>query len=172
MISPTQDPDVIKNKTKEIFKSGTDIPIPRDVLMTNTNKVILKTSNRVDSGIIKDKIMEGDALKKWIKVNIPRRKYERILILSVDPGIDEDLVRNSIKRILEKSTSISNVVKEISRKMQSSSLDKTARDALQEPFLDTALDFNIVRRIKTKNGRINWLIDIDRNGRDVLLGYK
>lgn len=124
MTTPTQDPEVVKNKIKELCKTGTDIPIPRDVLMTRTNRVILRMSNRVDTGIIKDKIREDDALKNKIKVNVPRRRRERILILSVAPSVDEDMVRDSVKRMLEESTLISNLAKEISMKLQSSTLER------------------------------------------------
>lgn len=172
MSSQSEDPEVVKNRITELCKTSLDISISKDVLMTKTNRVILRMSNRGETGVIRDKIMEDEALTNLIKVNIPRKRRERMLILSVDPSVREDLVKEAIKRIVEESTHVSRMAKEVSRKLQSSTLDENARETLQDLYTETALDFSVIRRIKNRNGRMNWLIDIDGNDRDVLLSHK
>lgn len=162
----------IKKNIKEICNMDVDVPVPKDVLTTQRGQIILKMKTREEAESLRDTLEKDEPLKKQVKINIPVRRRERVLLLNVDPELGEDVVMDSIRRSLEESVVDKGVVRGLSEKLKNPSLDKSTRNALLELYRETHLDFDVVRRIKTKMGRVNWLIDIDERGRDWLISQR
>lgn len=130
--------DIIKRDIKGICRSKSDVPVPDDAVVTKAGQLILRVHTRADSERLKEVLVESDNLKDRIKVTVPRRRRERILITSVDPEVSEDLVRKSLSKLV----------------------NEASRD---EPGdLQKDLDIDIIRRITTKAGKTNWLIGVSK----------
>lgn len=162
----------IRKNIKEICNADVDIPTPRDVLTTQKGQIIIKMKSREEAELLREVLDKDEPLQSRVKINIPVRRRERVLLLSVDPELGEDVVTDSIRRALEESVVEKGVVRGLSERLKNPSLDRSTRNALIELYRETHLDFEIVRKIKTKMGKVNWLIDVDEKGRDWLINLK
>lgn len=93
----SQDVNELKEKIKTISKAREDFPTPSDVLVTKNRQVIMKYRNRKEVETASDAMVGSDEVKNVAKVNVPIRRRERILILSVDPKIEEEDIKRRWK---------------------------------------------------------------------------
>lgn len=167
-----EDVDLIKSEIKTLCRSDVSIPIPGDVIVTKNKQVILKMGNRRDTEKMREKVIQAESIKDKIKISVPQRKRERVLILSVDSAVDEEMVKGSVQKLLDDSVSNENMTREISRKLRDPDLDGAAKEALETLYDEIRPDFTIVKRIKTRTERSNWLLDVDANSKQWLLDRK
>lgn len=165
------DIDNLKKEIKTVCKLDQNIPAPMDVVTTKAKQVILKMSNRKEADRVKEILLRNVDIKEKVKINTPRRRRNRILILSVDPSIDEDEVRKEVRRILDESVP-DKLTKGLAQKLATTKLDPATKTVLEELYGETSLDFQIIKKITTKQNRVNWLIDVNTEGRDLLLSKK
>lgn len=167
-----EDMEVLRKRVKDAFRSDASLPAPRDVVVTKAKQVILKMTNRDETEKMREKLMEMDSLRSDVKVNIPRRRRERLLLLSVDPEVEEKTVGMALRKILDDSAPDGTMVRSLAIKLRTQTLTQDAKDVLQDIYQESTIDFEIVRAIKTRTGRVNWLIDIDNAGKNILLNMK
>lgn len=167
-----QNMNELKKQVKEACRTNPDLPPPRDVVVTKANQVILKMKSMDETESIKSVLMDTDSLKDQIKINTPRRRRERLLLLSVDQDISEKTIQMTIRKILDGSAPESPLVKSLVGKLRSPLITPGAKEALQEIYTENTTDFEIIRSIKTRQDKFNWLIDIDKFGKEVLLEKK
>lgn len=162
----------VKKEVRRICKENTDLEPPRDVIVTKAGQVILKMGTRDDSEAALSTIMESDMLKEKIAVTVSRKRRERILLLSVDSAIEESEVVESMKRTLVNMRTNEGTLGHIRKKLMDPSLSAAARSVLEEMVDRDYGSFEIVKGIKTRNGKINWLIDVDSRSKEMLLQMK
>lgn len=165
----SEDMEEIKKYVKEACRADADLPSPRDVVITKAHQVILKMKNKDETEQIRTALMGSATLKERVKINVPKKRRERILILSVDPEIQEDTVNKTLRKLLDDSAPDGQVVKNLANRLRDATLSPEAKSALQDLYSDTTIDFEIIRQIKTRNGKINWLVDTDITGKEILL---
>lgn len=100
-----------------------DLPVPGHVVITKNKQVILKMKSRRETETIRDVLQKSDTLKENIKVNIPRRRRERALILSVDQETKEETIRDTVKQVLLESIADEGIVRGLSKKLSVHTLD-------------------------------------------------
>lgn len=162
----------VKTSIREVCNTDVDLPTPRDVLVTQRGQLILKMKNRIEAETLRDALNKEEPLKRKVRINVPVRRRQRILILSVDSELGEDVVSAAVTRALEESVADKGIVRGLSEKLKNPNLDGSTRNALAELYRETRLDFEIVRKTKTRQGATNWLIDVDNKGKDWLLAMK
>lgn len=167
-----EDIDALKKRVKEVVKSDNTLPVPRDVVVTKAKQVIFKMTSREETERMRNRLIESETLKDTMKINIPRRRRERLLLLSVDQEVKEETVVASIRKILDESAPEGTMVKNMSNKLRSSTLTQDAKEVLQDIYYESTIDFEIIRPIKTRTGITNWLIDVDSSGKKILLNTK
>lgn len=160
----------IKAKIKEICKDKDDAPPPSDVLTTKANQVILKLNNQKDAERVKNILMDSE-IKDKVKINTPRHRRERVLILSVDPEVGESDIKKELRRLLDESAS-DGITRGLARKLTTPILDQATKSILEELYMESSLNFHIIRKIPTKQNKNNWLIDVDADGKAQLLERK
>lgn len=168
----TDDPVEMKSRIKKICRANPDAPVPRDVVLTKTNRVILRMSRPEDREKLKEVIMKDSEIKNKTKVNIPRKRRERILILSVDNAVDQSQIEEAVRKILQDVTMSDDVTKDLSRRMYDQALDEGTRKTLRDLVYSSVPEFNIIRSTKTRQEKNNWLLDMDGKGKEILLGMK
>lgn len=171
-IEPSMDVEVVKQAIKDRCRTNKDLPIPGDVVITKNRQVILRMSSRSDTEIISNALREEENLKDKVKINVPRKRRERLLILSVDPDIQEDTVRHTLESTLSEVVGGDSLHRGLTNRLNSQNLDAQTREALQDLFKETAPEVHIIKNIKTRNGKVNWLIDVEKNYRDYLIQRK
>lgn len=166
-----QDMDVVKDKVKEICKGRSDLPTPNDVIVTKSNQVILKYRNKKEVEIMKDSLTEAQEIKNMAKVNVPVRRRDRVLILSVDPKLDEKEVGREVERLLRgMDTDISSG--SFKERLLTAQLEGTTRSLIEGFLYKSDAEVRIIRKIQTKQGKNNWLLDVDADSKQALLGLR
>lgn len=171
-IESSMDVEFVKQAIKESCRTNKDLPTPGDVVITKNRQVILRMSSKSDTELISSALREEESLKDKVKINVPRKRRERMLILSVDPDIQEDTVKDTLESTLSEVVVGDGLYRGLTNKLNSQKLDAQAREVLQELYKETAPEVHIIKNIKTRNGKVNWLIDVDRNCRDHLIQRK
>lgn len=166
-----QDLVQIKDKIKEICRVNINVPVPNDVIMTKSRQVILKYKNKKDLELVKNALVGSDELKAVAKINVPVRRRERILILSVDPKITEEVVKNEVESLL-KNNAEDIAYGNIREKLEDAHLDPATKTLLEGILSKTDVEVRVIRKIETKMGKVNWLLDIDADCKKVLLNMK
>lgn len=118
----------IREDLRKVSKETQDFPKLTDVILTKTGQLVLKVTSRQDT----DKIKR--TLEPWgerVKIVTPRRRRQRVLLLSLERDTSEDSVLDSI------------------------------RSVLQDSGLDDDKELEVVRKIPTRAGRVNWVVDVD-----------
>lgn len=172
MNAKSDDPVEMKTRIKNICKANPEAPVPKDVVVTKTNKVILRMSRQEDTEKMREVIMKDTEIKNKIKVNIPRKRRERLLILSVDPEVEQSQIEETIRKILQESTITDEVTKDLSKRIHDPTLDEGTRKTLRDLVYNAVPEFSIVRSSRTRQEKNNWLLDVDGKGKEVLLGIK
>lgn len=168
-VEPSMEVDDIKKAIKTSCMKDRNLPTPGDVVITKNKQVILKMNSRGETEIISNALREAEELKDKVKINIPKRKRERMLVLSVDPEVTEEMVQETLESALMDMEGRDSLHRGLSIKLNSNGLDDQARVILQELYKQAKPEVHVIRSIKTRNGRLNWLIDVDKNGRDHLI---
>lgn len=133
----------IKKEIKNACRSGVQMPLPEDVVTTRAGRLIFKVKTRADTQRFKETLDKMDTLKEEIKVTVPRRRLDRVLVLSVEPDVDEDAVRASLHRSL--------LVE-----------GRAGGDGDDDGI-------EIVKKIQTRSGKVNWLVGVKRGDSEILV---
>lgn len=171
-VDQAKDMEVLKTEITSKCKNNKDLPVPGDVVITKNKQVILKMKSRRETETIRDVLQKSDTLKKKIKINIPRRRRERVLILSVDQETKEETIRDTVNQLLLESIADEGIVRGLSKKLSVHTLDPHAGEILEDLYKETTPGFHIIKGIKTRNDKVNWLIDVDKKCKDFLLCKK
>lgn len=126
--------DDIKKEIKTVCRSGGDMPIPEDVVVTKAGQLIIRVKSRADTVKVRDTLSGMENLKENIKITVPRRRLDRVLILSVEPDVEEASLRSSLDNIFRGDCSV-------------------------EEEGDEGV-FEIIKKIPTKSGKVNWLVGV------------
>lgn len=94
--------------------------------------------------------MEKEDLKETAKINVPKKRRERLLILSVAPDVDEDKIGNTLRKILDDSAPESPFVRSLAGRLRNTTLAPKAKKALQDLCMESSIDYEIIRQIKTR----------------------
>lgn len=131
--------DDIRGELRRFSKDDDDFPKLSDVVATKNGQLVLKVKSKQESVNLVKKM---EALGEKVKITAPQRRRSRLLLLSVDPDIDEAMVLDSVKEV-----------------MVSEGIDR-----------DREVD--VVRKINTRFGKVNWVLDVDMEVFRTLLGRK
>lgn len=164
-----QDIDDLKRSIKQVCKSSSTITAPGDVMVTRLKQVILRVNTRKEATEIQNLLKESEDLKDKARVVVPYRKRERLLILSVDPEVTEEMVTRDIGRNMDDILPEADLIKSLSNKLKDPALTGPARLAIEDLYNEQRADFRIVKKINTKVGKVNWLIDVDKELSERLL---
>lgn len=167
------DPADVKRKIKDLCKSNDEVPVPTDVIVTKTNRVILKMAGREDTEKMRKAIVNDSDMKSSIKVNVTKKRRERLLILSVDQEVEQEIIEKALRKILSNAEEEEDrFANDLKRKLIDPSLDEGAKMIVRELLSKTMIEFNIIRKIKTRQDKMNWLIDVDSRGKEILLDQR
>lgn len=176
MIISPRDKDMdlneLKGEVKRICKTEQGVAEPRDVIMTKLGQIILKTGTRRESEMINALITGSEDLKDRVQVAIPRKRRERILVLSVDPAIEEQQITDTIRRVTEELDAGEGAYSGLRGKLLDPNLPEQTKTVLKETLSEYSHSFEIMKKIKTRNDKVNWLIDVDDQVKKLLLEKK
>lgn len=166
-----QDVSEVKDKIKELCKTKESFPAPSDVVITKAKQVIMRYKNRSEVEKARDSMVESDEIKDLIKVNIPVRRRERILLLSVDPSVGEDVVKSELESQIGEG-GVGDTYTGLADKMETMNIEATTRIILEGLLKKPSREVRIIRKIETRQGKNNWLIDVDMESKSMLLEKK
>lgn len=167
----TQDVEELKKKIKDLCKEKVDFPAPSDVMITKTKQVIMKYKNKKDLEMARDKMAEADEVNNLAKINIPVRRRERILVLSVDPEITEEDVKGALESHITEG-GVGDIYVGLTDRLESTVMDPNTKLLLEGLLKKPSREVRIVRKIDTRAGKVNWLVDLDEESKRVLLATK
>lgn len=130
------DVQTIKEDLKKVAKDETDFPTLTDVVSTKAGQLVIRVTSRQDSEKLRT------TMETWadrVKVTTSKRRRNRILLLSVEPDVEEEDVVKSM------------------------------RGALREGGMEDDIEVEIIRKFNTRAGKINWIIDVDNDCFDYLI---
>lgn len=164
----SQDVDEMKKTIKSLCKEKEDFPTPTDVVVTKARQVIMRYKNKKDLEDARDKMKEAETVNGVAKINIPIRRRERLLVVSVDPVVTEDDVKKALELQISES-GIEDVYTGLTDRLESSIIDQGTKLLLEGLLKKPTRNVRIVRKIETRMGKHNWLIDVDQDSRKALL---
>lgn len=167
----TYDVNELKEKVKTICKAREDLPAPADVMITKNKQVIMKYKNRKEVETVRDIMVEADEVKAVAKISVPVRRRERILLLSVDPQIEEEEVKKEVEAQIEDG-GVEDTYTGLNDKLETTTLDPTTKAILENLMKRPGREVRITRKIPTRQGKVNWLIDVDVDSKNLLLDKK
>lgn len=167
----SQDVNELKEKIKTISKAREDFPTPSDVLVTKNRQVIMKYRNRKEVETVRDAMVGSDEVKNVAKVNVPIRRRERILILSVDPKIEEEDIIKEVEAQIEEG-GVEDSYVGLTDRLETATLDVTTKALLENLLKKPGREVRVIRKIPTKQGKTNWLLDVDSDSKNLLLDKK
>lgn len=163
------DIEEVRKTVREFYRGNKDIPEPGDVIVTKNKQLILKMKSRRETERARDALEKVEKLKESARINIPNRRRKRMMILSVDKDVTEEQVKRGLERVLAASNNKGELHGELSGRLNDLAVDEGTRKILQDVYRDSLMDFDIIRQVKTRIGKINWLIDVDDESRQNLL---
>lgn len=166
------DAERAKSCIKEVCKGNENIPSPGDVIVTKAGQVILKVMNKKDADKLQEVLKEDDTLKETMRVSIPVRRRERILLLSVDPEVEESKITESVNRAVEEMTPEIGLSSGLINRLMDPGLGSPTRRIIENIRMENVGDVRIVRKINTRARRVNWLLDTDLKTSEKLLARK
>lgn len=89
------------------------LPKPKDIIVTNNNKVIIKTTNREDAATIQSSLAGDLDLGKKIDVSLAKSKRTRILVFGVPERVTPNEVMEELKTAPNQEDSDNKFIKEI-----------------------------------------------------------
>lgn len=117
-------------------------------------------------------MIEAEEVNDLAKINIPIRRRERVLVLSVDPQMPENEVKKALEtQIMEGG--VGDIYVGLADRLESTDMDQHTK-LLLEGLLKkpSSREVRVVRKIETRAGRNNWLIDLDMESKRALLSAK
>lgn len=93
-----EDLEALKRNVRNICRADASLPVPRDVVVTKARQVILKMKNKEETKKIRNVLIEDVNLKEKAKIIVPKRRRERILLLSVDTAVDEEEIKQTLRK--------------------------------------------------------------------------
>lgn len=169
---PGADLEKMKTSIREVSRKSEGIPRPGDVMLTKAGQVILRVKKKADAEKIQEVLKAEELLKENVKINVPLRKRERILLLSVSPEVDETMVLESLEQALEEMSPEIDFGLGLLNRLADPALAGSAVKILEGLCSKGKSEIKIVKRIETRLGKVNWLIDTDEMTRDRLLAKK
>lgn len=167
----TYDVNELKEKVKTICKAREDLPAPADVMITKNKQVIMKYKNRKEVETVRDIMVEANEVTAVAKISVPVRRRERILLLSVDPQIEEEEVKKEVEAQIEDG-GVEDTYTGLNDKLETTTLDPTTKAILENLMKRPGREVRITRKIPTRQGKVNWLIDVDVDSKNLLLDKK
>lgn len=120
---------------------------------------------------MRDSLVGTTEIQEIAKVNVPIRRRERVLILSVDPALEEDTIKEEVEKCIQGSSS-EDTVSGLKGKLHASDIDPATKKMIESIIQGTKREIKIIRKIETKQGKINWLLEVDEEGKRILLELK
>lgn len=167
----TYDVNELKEKVKTICKAREDLPAPADVMITKNKQVIMKYKNRKEVETVRDIMVEANEVTAVAKISVPVRRRERILLLSVDPQIEEEEVKKEVEAQIEDG-GVEDTYTGLNDKLETTTLYPTTKAILENLMKKPGREVRITRKIPTRQGKVNWLIDVDVDSKNLLLDKK
>lgn len=167
----SQDVNELKEKIKTISKAREDFPTPSDVLVNKNRQVIMKYRNRKEVETARDAMVGSDEVKNVAKVNVPIRRRERILILSVDPKIEEEDIKKEVEAQIEEG-GVEDSYVGLTDRLETATLDVTTKALLENLLKKPGREVRVIRKVPTKQGKTNWLLDVESDSKNPLLDKK
>lgn len=171
-VDPSESIDTLRTGVKNVWTTKPEMPVPSDVITTKGGQLIVKFRNRREAMETKDSLSLNEDLIDKIKVNVPYRKREWILLLSVDPLVTEEQIDRELGKLLGDAKPGSLLGQELKERLKDPALTVQAKKILEDMYLDQKPDFRIVRKITTKAGNVNWILDVDDVTKEWLLFKK
>lgn len=168
-VDPKQDLYVFKQSIKNHCKQNTSPVSPGDVVVTKAGQVIMKMKSRREAEVMKEVLQGSEEIKSSAKIVVPFRKRERVLVLGVDTSVDEDLFKKDFGRILEDFGLVGDFGCGLAQKLKDPSLSDDVRAVIEKLYQEHRSEFRIVRKIETRAGKVNWLVDVDQETKAGLL---
>lgn len=172
MVDKQQEVESVKDEVKRIWDDKPETPRPSDVVMTKAKQMIIKMRNSREALEVKETLMKSDELKEKIRINTPTKRRARVMILSVEPEISEERVAEEIAGVLEERCLDWTGGPLLRQKLKDLDLPEQSRKSIEDLCKDKKPDFKIVRKISTKLGKINWVLDVDVDTKEWLLSRK
>lgn len=167
----TYDINELKEKVKTICKAREDLPAPADVMITKNKQVIMKFKNRKEVETVRDIMKDAEEVKDVAKISVPVRRRERVLLLSVDPEIEEINVKKEVEAQIEEG-GVEDIYTGLNDKLETATLDPATKTILEKLLKKPGREVRIIRKIPTKQGKVNWLLDVDVDSKNLLLDKK
>lgn len=167
----SQDAGELKEKIKLLCKEKENFPAPTDVVVTKARQVIMRYKNRKELETARDRITESEEVKEMARINVPIRKRERVLVLSVDPAVTEQ----EVKKELEAHITVGGVEDSyvgLTDRIETTTMDSTTKLILEGLLKKPSREVRIIRKIDTRMGKHNWLVDVDAESKKALLSSK
>lgn len=164
-----EDVEDVRSIVKMACREAEEIPRIGDIVTTKQKQVILKVKSREETVKLQKLLTSSEKTKDRIKVTIPRKRRERIMVLSVDKEIDEQCVTGTISKLLEEEKVGTGMMDGIREKLNDGSVTGQAKITLEKLVDEFRYDVNVIRRIETKAGKVNWLLDVDKDSMEFLI---
>lgn len=116
----------------------------------------------------KSKMEEAEEIKDIVKINLPIRRRDRILILSVDSSIEETVVKREVESQLAESK-LDGSYTGLTDRLDTTDIDAGTRSIIENLIKKPGREVRIIRKIPTKQGKNNWLLDVDTESKKFLL---
>lgn len=141
LVTPAEgtDADKMKKDLKSAWREKPDAPTPYDVVTTKAGQLVLRVKTREETERMRSFLQTDEIIKDKVKVTVPRRRRQRLLILSVDTEVKEVDIKTSLAK------------------------------SLTDGGLATSSDVEVVRHYPTRSGMENWIVDVDPEGADFLV---
>lgn len=107
-------------------------------------------------------------IKEKVKINVPIRRRDRVLILSVDTSIEESVVKREIELQLADSK-LDDSYTGLSDRLDTTEMDTGTRTLIENLIKRPGREVRVIRKIQTKQGKNNWLLDVDSDCKNFLL---
>lgn len=163
--------DLALNYLRQIVRKvciDEDFKEPYDVLTTKNKEVIVKVNTNKEAIDLQEALEIYDQFRQSATVRIPFRKGDRVLILSVDPRIEEQTVINAVERSLEMLHSGRKEKFNLLKKLSSLAVIKEPK-ILEDIQREQSDKCKVVKVYDTKFGKKNWLLDIEKDSSEALL---
>lgn len=96
---------------------------------------------------------EDELIKDKLKVSVPQRRRERVLILSVEPTVEEEKVLDGVENLVEELKPDLGVSRDLLSRLQDPALANSTVKLLEELYVEGRPKIRVIRKINTKAGK-------------------
>lgn len=126
------DIDSIKAEIKGFCHADVDMPKPKDVIKTKAGQIIIRMRTKQETETILDKLKENTAIKEKIKITMPNKRREIMLILNVEPDVTEKELKSALKVVLELGGGENLFLQKIKKMLLDPVLDIAIKNAIEK----------------------------------------